>query len=188
MDQTIKIKAEVDKQDINICHFTVDRPVYEGSAVFNSKEDAANVEIAKRLFNIAQVAKVELNNDVVTLTKKDGGEDWRGLGKWVGFYIRNTLQPIDPSTTKQIKQKVEKIIEAEINPMVASHGGYIELVDVVENNVFIKMSGGCQGCSSSSATLKMGIEKSIRDQVPEVFQILDVTDHAAGQNPYYSGY
>ncbi len=64
--------------------------------------------------------------------------------------------------------------------------GYIELIDVKDNTVYIQMSGGCQGCGAADVTLKAGIERMIKEEIPEVREILDVTDHAAGQNPYYS--
>ena len=74
----------------------------------------------------------------------------------------------------------------EINPAVASHGGWVELIDVKKNNVYIRLGGGCQGCGAADVTLKQGIEKAIRELAPSVGEILDTTDHAAGRNPYYS--
>jgi Fe/S biogenesis protein NfuA len=85
-----------------------------------------------------------------------------------------------------LKTKVQELIESMINPAVAGHGGYIELIDVKDNTVYIQMSGGCQGCGAADVTLKAGIERMIKEEIPEVTEILDVTDHAAGQNPYYS--
>ncbi|MGH9826173.1 MAG: NifU family protein, partial [Blastocatellia bacterium] len=54
------------------------------------------------------------------------------------------------------------------------------------NNVYLKLGGGCQGCGAADITLKMGIERMIREEIPQVYQVLDVTDHASGQNPYYT--
>ena len=65
------------------------------------------------------------------------------------------------------------------------HGGWVELIDVRKNAVYLKLGGGCQGCQSANMTLKMGIERVIRERIPEVGEILDTTDHAAGRNPYY---
>lgn len=73
-----------------------------------------------------------------------------------------------------------------INPAVASHGGEVHLVDYVNNDVYLRLSGGCQGCASSSATLKNGIERLLREEFPDIRNIVDVTDHDAGDNPYYS--
>lgn len=85
-----------------------------------------------------------------------------------------------------MRRQIKKTIENMINPAVASHGGAVHLVDFVNNNVYIRLSGGCQGCSSSSATLKNGIERLLREEYPDIGEIVDVTDHSAGENPYYS--
>jgi len=84
-----------------------------------------------------------------------------------------------------MRRKIQKLIDEEINPAVASHGGHIELVDFVDDKIFLKMSGGCQGCASSTATLRQGIERLIRDELPDIKEIIDVTEHEQGENPYY---
>lgn len=86
----------------------------------------------------------------------------------------------------ELKEKVQALLDNSINPAVAGHGGYIELIDVKDGTVYIQMLGGCQGCGAADVTLKAGVERLIREEVPEVTEILDVTDHAAGRNPYYS--
>lgn len=86
-----------------------------------------------------------------------------------------------------MRRQIQKLIDKEINPFVAGHGGRIELVDYVNKNVFIQMMGGCQGCSASSATLKQGVERILRENfADDIVEIIDVTDHAAGDNPFYS--
>ena len=80
----------------------------------------------------------------------------------------------------------QQVLDTDINPSVAEHGGVIRLIDVKENQVFIQMGGGCQGCGQADVTLKFGIENAIRAAVPGVGDILDVTDHASGRNPYYT--
>ena len=87
---------------------------------------------------------------------------------------------------KELFVRIQNILNSEINPMVASHGGFIEVLDFKENTAFIHMGGGCQGCGMASVTLKQGVERALREQVPEVQEILDTTDHAAGKNPYYA--
>jgi Fe/S biogenesis protein NfuA len=87
---------------------------------------------------------------------------------------------------KGVRDKVQDLIDSAINPAVAGHGGYIELIDVKESTVYLRMSGGCQGCGAADVTLKAGIERMIFEEVPEVTEVLDVTDHASGQNPYYA--
>jgi Fe/S biogenesis protein NfuA len=85
-----------------------------------------------------------------------------------------------------VRDKVQDLIDNSINPAVAGHGGYIELIDVKDSTVYLRMSGGCQGCGAADVTLKAGIERMIFEEVPEVTEVLDVTDHGAGQNPYYA--
>ena len=80
---------------------------------------------------------------------------------------------------------VLKIIDEVINPQVASHGGHITLVDVLDDTVYVRMDGGCQGCRMAGATLKQGIAKEIQEQIPAIRRVLDATDHDSGTNPYY---
>ncbi len=80
---------------------------------------------------------------------------------------------------------IQKILDDEINPAIASHGGQIVLLDVQGPKVYIQMVGGCQGCAMSTATLRQGVEVAIKDKFPDVTDIIDTTDHASGTNPYY---
>jgi len=84
---------------------------------------------------------------------------------------------------KMIRQ-LEKILNDQIRPALASHGGNVEIIDINNNKVYIKLLGGCQGCSSSKATLKGGIEKIILQNFPDVIEVIDLTDHASGHSPY----
>lgn len=85
-----------------------------------------------------------------------------------------------------LAQKVQALISERINPGVASHGGYVTLLGVKNGDVYLEMGGGCQGCSMSAATLRQGIEILLREEIPEIRQIIDRTDHEAGANPYYT--
>ena len=85
-----------------------------------------------------------------------------------------------------LAQKVQTVLESTINPAIASHGGRIDLARVEGTEVFMEMSGGCQGCAMSRRTLRQGVERMIQQSVPEVTAIHDVTDHAAGENPYFA--
>ncbi len=90
--------------------------------------------------------------------------------------------------TKEVdlKEKVQKLLDDSVNPAVAMHGGYVELLDVKDTTVYLRMGGGCQGCGMADVTLKQGIERLIFEEAPEVTEVLDVTDHAEGNNPYYT--
>jgi Fe/S biogenesis protein NfuA len=107
-----------------------------------------------------------------------------------GLVIRNPNRPdplagVELDLHGDIADKVRQLLDQAVNPMLASHGGYAELVGVEETKVFLKMGGGCQGCAVSAMTLREGIETQIRAAIPEVTDIVDVTDHDAGENPYY---
>ena len=84
-------------------------------------------------------------------------------------------------------QKVQDVIEAKINPGIASHGGFVQLMDVKDDIAYIKFGGGCQGCGMVDVTLKEGVQVMIKEAVPGLADVLDTTDHAAGTNPYYEG-
>lgn len=85
-----------------------------------------------------------------------------------------------------MRRQIQQLIDDEINPFVANHGGEIQLVDYLDKNVYIEMLGGCQGCAASTATLKQGVERILRESFgDDINDIIDVTDHAAGDDPYY---
>ena len=82
-------------------------------------------------------------------------------------------------------KKVEKVLDEQIRPALASHGGGIEVIDFDNNKLFVKLSGGCQGCSSSKATLKDGVERLLIQKFPDIInELVDLTDHASGDNPF----
>ncbi len=80
---------------------------------------------------------------------------------------------------------IKELFDTHINPTVAMHGGHIALVDVQDDTVYIRLEGGCQGCGMADVTLKQGVEVQIKETVPQIQHVLDVTDHASGENPYY---
>jgi Fe/S biogenesis protein NfuA len=84
-----------------------------------------------------------------------------------------------------VAQRVIQVLEQQVNPAIAAHGGRADLVAVEEGAAYLRLSGGCQGCGMATVTLGQGIEVAIKDNVPEVRQVIDVTDHAAGTNPYF---
>jgi len=177
------------------CKFTVDRPVYPGgSAFFGNREAANDSPLAQRIFEIPEVENILIAENQITVTKS-GFDPWPVIGKRIGAKIREHIRSSDPAVNAQfesammpeseIRKKVQNLLEREINPALGMHGGWVELIDVKRNSVYLRLGGGCQGCGSANMTLKMGIEKAIREQIPEVGEILDTTDHAAGRNPYY---
>jgi len=98
-----------------------------------------------------------------------------------GFKIDNP----NPLWSDARAAAVQRVLDDEINPAVASHGGWVSLLDVKDDVVFIQLGGGCQGCGMVDVTLKQGIEVRIRELVPGIREVVDTTDHAGGSNPYY---
>ena len=82
-------------------------------------------------------------------------------------------------------RQLEKLFDDMIRPALAAHGGNIELIDVDNNVVYVKMTGGCQGCASSQATLTDGVERLLKQHYPDIEKVVDMTDHDSGENPYY---
>ena len=87
--------------------------------------------------------------------------------------------------SEDLATKVQDLLDSTINPAVAGHGGFVQLIDVKDNKVYLQLGGGCQGCGAADITLKSGIERLIKEELPEVEEVLDTTDHGAGANPYY---
>lgn len=86
--------------------------------------------------------------------------------------------------TGEIAERVREVLDSQVNPAIAAHGGMISLVDVEETDIYVEMSGGCQGCALSRMTLRQGVERMLRDAVPELTAVHDITDHSSGENPY----
>lgn len=109
-----------------------------------------------------------------------------------GFEVRPAAQAVaegararpEEAPTGPIADRVREVLDSQVNPAIAAHGGMISLVDVEETDVFVEMSGGCQGCALSRMTLRQGVERMLREAVPELTAVHDVTDHASGENPY----
>ncbi len=100
--------------------------------------------------------------------------------------VRDVMDAIPkPGLETPIGKAVRAVLDSSINPAVAEHGGHISLIDVRPPRVFLRLEGGCQGCGMADVTLKQGVAAEIMRVAPEINEILDVTEHAAGSNPYY---
>ena len=153
------------------------------------KEDRERTEIAVNVDGI----RVFLNLDTSNLLS-GATVDWVQRNGSSGFHVEDpkAVPPAPPERTSPdlplsgpLAEQVQRVIDEVINPGIAAHGGFIEMVDVSDDSLYIRMGGGCQGCAASVATLKMGIERMMQEQVPQIENIVDVTDHTAGVNPYY---
>ena len=186
-------------------HFTADDPVLTPGAYDDDDDD----EIAAKIRDLVE-------NRIQPAVSQNGGEiEFRGFvdgvvlldsqGPAVAMLsgIENMLRHYVPEITAvqsfeeyERLQKPEmntpealairELLATQINPSVAEHGGHIALIDVKPETVYIRLEGGCQGCGMADVTLKNGIETAIRQAVPAITSVLDVTDHAGGDNPYYA--
>ena len=107
-----------------------------------------------------------------------------------GLVIRNPNRPKmlegeDIELTGTPGEKLQQLLDLHINPSLAAHSGYAEIVKMDGTVAHILMGGGCQGCAMSAATLRQGIEVMIAEAIPEITEIIDVTDHEAGENPFF---
>ncbi|MBW2543764.1 MAG: NifU family protein [Deltaproteobacteria bacterium] len=82
--------------------------------------------------------------------------------------------------------RVQEVLDERVNPSLAAHGGVVSLVDIQETRVVLSFGGGCQGCGMANVTMKEGVSAQLKQQIPEITEVVDATDHAAGHNPYYA--
>jgi Fe-S cluster biogenesis protein NfuA len=175
------------------CTFTVDRPVFAGLRRFGSPGEAQGSPLAEAIFSIEGVTEVVVSGPTVTVVKSTA-VPWQVTGPMVGAAIRAALQSGAPPVEARaahagddaLYEKVAQIFAQRINPMVAGHGGRVDLIDVQDAVVLLRLAGGCQGCGMADVTLRQGIEATLRQLAPEVQGIMDVTDHASGANPYFA--
>ncbi len=108
-----------------------------------------------------------------------------------GLVIKNPNTPdplagLDLKLEGDLATQAQMVLEQAVNPALASHGGFATLVGVDGSNVVVTMGGGCQGCAASAMTLREGISKMLKDAIPEIDEVIDATDHTAGENPFYT--
>ncbi|MEN8145751.1 MAG: NifU family protein [Gemmatimonadota bacterium] len=116
--------------------------------------------------------------------------DWVESEAGSGFHVESPqIVPIGSAApTGPVVGRIRQVLEHQINPAIASHGGSISLVDVREDVAYVRMQGGCQGCGMAGMTLTQGVRRMLLESVPELTDVQDVTDHASGANPYYAGH
>jgi len=164
---------------------------YDYDMYFQAASDAGSGDWIEQLEGLTVVvpdSSVDrLRGSVLDLSPEaDGG----------GMVIRNPNRPPPgrqspamtgppPDLSGDVAQRLLQVLEIQINPAIAAHGGRADLVAVEEDTAYLRLSGGCAGCGLAAVTLSQGIEVAIRDSVPEILSIVDVTDHASGTNPYY---
>lgn len=194
----VAIRAEISLADPDTCKFTLSQSLSQnGEHFFAGAEQAAGSPLVARLFELPGVAHV-LVADRVIAVGKTRETAWPELKPLIAAVLRSELRSgvplvLRPQTgpgvrgrsAAEISSVVQLLLDREVNPALAAHSGSIALVEVRDYRLYIRMSGGCQGCAGSQATLRQGFERRVRGVAPEVTEIIDVTDHATGETPYY---
>lgn len=199
MDE-IRITAE--PVDNHRCKFVVSEPLHAaGVRRFASAAETQGSPLAEAIFAIpgAGVSELIVSGNIVTVVKQNP-VPWQAVGKAVGAAIRAALAAGVPAVASApqrpagatpavsddvLYDRVAQLFDQQVNPMVARHGGRVELIDVQDAVVMLRMGGGCQGCGMADVTLRQGIEGMLAQAVPEVRGIVDITDHTSGANPYF---
>ena len=191
--QEIRIRGEP-TADPQKCRFVLEAEVLSRSPVtFDRESDTSKAPLAKRLLALPYIAGVSISGSAVTLTG-DNVESWPAIGKEIGGVIRDQIKSGEPAVEEEVMDigdsdlftQVNLLIKNDVNPSIAAHGGVITLHSVNDGKAFVTMGGGCQGCTASSITLKQGVESYIVAKVEGVNEIVDMTDHTEGENPYYT--
>ena len=197
-----EIRITAEPIDNGRCKFLVSEPLHAGGVRrFATREEAQGSPLAEAIFSIpgADVAEVIVSGNLVTVVKQSA-TPWPVVGKAVGQAIRAALAGDRPAVAAKpapaagsggtaddaLYERVVDLFDQQVNPMVARHGGRVELIDVQDAVVMVRMAGGCQGCGMADVTLRQGIEAMLQQHVPEVRGVVDITDHTAGSNPYFA--
>ncbi len=154
--------------------------VYE--LTFIPVADAGDDDVLQRFGNLPVITRSDSVDRLqgASITVRDGG-----------LAIDNPNSPSPPMATGAgvtdgpVADRIRQVLDGQVNPAIAAHGGYAELISVENDTAYLKMGGGCQGCGLAKVTLGQGIEVAIKDAVPEILHVIDVTDHEAGTDPYY---
>ena len=197
VDSDIQIRARPSQLDPDLCTFIVDRPVEDGGPYrFDNEQAAQGSPLPEQLFATSGVVSVVIQ-DASVIVRKAPGADWPELMPDIGRQIREQLASGEPAISKEnpaagesltdaeMLERVQKILDAEINPSLGGHGGSVSVEKVEDRVVHVQMQGGCQGCASANATLRNGVEVLLRREIPSIEAVVDATDHGAGEMPFY---
>ena len=196
--EAAEIRITAEPIDTQRCKFVVSVPVLAGGVRrFTAPDEAKGSPLAEAIFGIPGLAVSELivSGNIVTVVKQSPAP-WQAAGRAVGAAIRAAVASDVPPVAASPKppgalnddalyEQVAKVFDEQVNPMVARHGGRVELIDVQDAVVMLRMGGGCQGCGMADVTLRQGIEGMLSQLVPAVRGIVDITDHTSGSNPYF---
>ncbi|MDX8355718.1 DUF6522 family protein [Cognatiyoonia sp. IB215182] len=189
-----RIRAQSSSVDEHLMGFVLDEPLETLAATATSTLDP-DAPLVRAILGLPGVDRVELSSATIWVRKIETA-DWSILRPAIAATIREVLdtseKPLGENSTElkggpdsTLLDAVKELLERQVNPSIASHGGHIAVERVENGTVFVRMSGGCQGCAASSATLRQGVERMLRAALPTIRDIVDVTDHENGQTPFY---
>lgn len=146
--------------------------------------------------DVGSTDHVENHGELPVAIPQDSVDDLRGSVLDIsagGLVLRNPNVPRSPMLGGDgelhlegtVEERVQQLLEGSINPAIAAHGGVARLVSVDGSTANLELGGGCQGCGLAAVTLRQGIEAAILHHIPEIEEVVDVTDHTSGVNPYY---
>ncbi len=195
MTQPIEITIDPVEANSDTCVIRTNQVVARTPEYFSSVEEAEANPLGKKLVQIEGLEAVLMQDRIITLLKPVPGREWQPIANEASEIITAHFEQMAKvhsersremnEEEKQLFLEIQNLLNDEMNPMVAAHGGFIEVIDVKNTDVFVHMGGGCQGCGMAAMTLRQGVETLIRQKVPRVTSIHDSTDHAAGENPFY---
>ncbi len=191
---SLRIRAQSSPGNDSLMGFILDAPLISGSAAITRPLET-EAPLGRALLGIPGVVRGELAGATIWVYKAEDA-DWARLKPAIAAAIRRVVDetgtPLgeEESGTQSSQDTtllgaVEELLDRQVNPSVAAHGGHIAVERVEDRTVFLRMSGGCQGCAASSATLRQGVERMLRAALPDIREIVDVTDHEAGLAPFY---
>ena len=177
-------EEESEKLALRVQIIGVNGPEFSYDLSFESIDEALDNDVISTIGDLTVLVPEESYENLNGATLDLPSNPMQG-----GLVIRNPNRPNmlegeDLELTGSISEKLQQLLDQHINPSLAAHGGYAELVKMEGTAAHILMGGGCQGCAMSAATLRQGIEVMIAEAIPEITEIVDVTDHEAGENPF----
>mgnify|MGYP001429064824 FL=1 len=178
-------EEESEKLALRVQIIGVNGPEFSYDLSFESIDEALDNDVISTIGDLTVLVPEESYENLNGATLDLPSNPMQG-----GLVIRNPNRPNmlegeDLELTGSISERLQQLLDQHINPSLAAHGGYAELVKMEGTAAHILMGGGCQGCAMSAATLRQGIEVMIAEAIPEITEIVDVTDHEAGENPFF---
>ncbi len=195
----LRIGVQPSPRDPDTLCFLLDAPIQHEAGIARFDGPDVDAPLAAALFAVPGVRHLEVSGPAIHV-RKTAQTDWDAIKPAIAVAIRavlgSTQAPLgdkartevtDDDTDARILTDVRALLDDRINPSIASHGGQIIAERVTDGTVYLRMSGGCQGCAASQLTLRGGVERMLRSALPNLRAIVDVTDHETGSTPFYSG-